>query len=40
MLSSTLPQLLAAVEQGVQHNIQQGGQHAKDQVGDDLPVLL
>ena len=28
------------VEQGIQHNIQQGGQHAENQVGDDLPVLF
>ena len=28
------------VEQGIQHNIQQGGQHAEDQVGQDLIMLF
>ena len=29
-----------AAEQRIQHNIQQGGQHAKDQVTKHFPVLF
>ena len=28
------------IEQGIQHDVEQGGQHAKDQVTEHFPVLF